>query len=147
MKFVIEEGIVPSFREASRPRLWTEYSKRIIRQPFGLGVNYALVTYGDDERGPHNTILEILTLGGVLSLAGFIYLFYLGFKNIIMRLREVSADTWTLYLITALTGLVIASFFDNMSTFRIMWVLLGLALFVPQPAEEQILPDTTARTP
>ncbi len=125
----IEKQQLIDFREPSRPILWGVYVQMIMKEPLGLGLNYEAITYEGTKRGPHNTILEILVLGGPLALAGVLYLFWLSFKNLARKIRYSSDTRWPLYLISSLLMLVIASFFDNMSTFRLMWIILGLGIY------------------
>ena len=126
---IIEKKQLPNLYEASRPYLWREYGEKILRQPLGFGLKYPGVTYEGTPRGPHNTPLEILMTGGIITLTGFLYLWYLSFQNLISMIRTAEDRRWSLYLLTALTGLAIAALFDNMSTFRLMWVVLALAVY------------------
>ena len=124
---ILQEGFSPNLYEASRPFLWKEFGKRIIENPLGEGLNYRLIKDQiGDAKGPHNTILEILINGGIISLLGYISLFYLGLKNLLTKKMEI----WRAYIFISLLGLVIASQLDNMSTFRLMWILLGLGIFL-----------------
>lgn len=117
------------FYEPSRPYLWKTYAERLIRQPLGLGLNHKPPVFLGAARGPHNTPLEIAAFGGILALGGYIYLLYLAIFNLVTKLREGQDFRWPLYLLASLVGLIVVSQFDNMSTFRLMWVILGLGLY------------------
>ena len=126
-QIILEENLSPKLYETSRPHLWKKFGKRIIENPLGEGLNYRLERDQiGDAKGPHNTILEILINGGIISLLGYLSLFYLGFKNILGK----KFDMWRTYVFISLIGLTIASQFDNMSTFRLLWVLLGLSIYL-----------------
>lgn len=126
---------------SDRLYLWNAYSERILRQPWGLGVNYEPLNNGNGPKGPHNTILEVLTLGGPLALIGFLYLFALAFKNTWAYLRQTKNGRWPLYIFASLSALAIASLFDNMSTFRLMWIVLGLGIFYREKTTEKSDPN------
>jgi O-antigen ligase len=130
------EGLTPTLGETNRLTLWKIYSQKIAEQPLGWGVSYVPVNRGHGPQGPHNTILEVLMLSGLIGLVGFVYLFFLGFRNLAERLKTSSANrAWCLYLLASLVGLATAAFFDNMSTFRLMWVILGMAIFFGNPLD------------
>ena len=136
---VIDKKISFDFYEPSRPVLWVDYAKRISNRPLGLGLNHVRSPYGNNLTGPHNTILEILAMGGVLALLGYGYLFYLFFKNVFRKIRPVTDWRWPLCLLAAMGGLMLAAQFDNMSTFRIMWVILGLGIYAGFGQQEPVL--------
>ncbi|MCR4328856.1 MAG: O-antigen ligase family protein [Patescibacteria group bacterium] len=112
-----------------RTKLWTIYWNMLLDRPWGLGISYTPIDIGAGPQGPHNTPLELLALTGPLGLAGWLMLLGAGIKNIAGRAMRF--EHIPLYLFASLIGLFIASFFDNMSTFRLMWILLSLALFLP----------------
>ncbi|MBI4095122.1 MAG: hypothetical protein HY435_02945 [Candidatus Liptonbacteria bacterium] len=118
------------FYEPSRPYLWNAYTEKIADQPLGFGLNYAPIWYEGSARGPHNTILELIVLGGYVTLAGFLYLLYRGFGNVAAKLKESRDTAWPLYVFASLTALVVVSLFDNMSTFRLLWIVLGMAIYL-----------------
>ncbi|TSC82477.1 MAG: hypothetical protein G01um101420_310 [Parcubacteria group bacterium Gr01-1014_20] len=128
-----------SFYDPLRVFLWKEYAKKMIERPIGFGIHFTTFTRATSQStvqwklisslGPHNTILEILVLGGFLALYGFLYLFYLGFKNLLQAFKAGSDTRWCLYVLASISGLAVASFFDHMITFRIMWVMVGLGIY------------------
>lgn len=130
IKNVVKNRLQPQIEDQRRIFLWEKYSKKLLQEPLGLGVNPNLEKVVGAVQGPHNTILEILTLAGPLGLGGTIYFFYIGFKNILEKIREGVEDRkLAVYICGALAGLIVASMFDNMSTFRLMWLVLGMAIF------------------
>src|SRR3989344_2815458 len=124
-----KQKLISQVREAGgRPRLWKIYIKKLIRQPLGFGLNYKPINIGQGDQGPHNTPLETLVLGGIIALAGTGYLLFLAFKNVGTALFNHKTNyQWPLYIFISLSGLFIASLFDNMVTFRLMWVMIALA--------------------
>jgi len=131
---IFQEVVKPSFSERSRVYLWRAYLEKLVRFPLGLGLNHSPPIFEGAPRGPHNTFLEVAAFGGVLTLGGYVYLLYLAISNLIAGLKQNQDFRWSLYLLAALVGLVVASQFDNMSTFRIMWVILGLGIFFEKKA-------------
>lgn len=130
LETIVNDKFSPRLEDTRRIFLWNKYSEKLLQRPLGLGVSQNPVEIVGAAQGPHNTILEILALAGPIGLAGFVYLFYLGFKNVLREIRKEAGDKkWGIYICGALIGLIIASMFDNMSTFRILWLLLGLAIF------------------
>lgn len=123
------QRLAPKTDDQRRSFLWLLYSKEVIHSPLGLGVNYnpSKIT-GDLPQGPHNTLLEYLVLAGPLGLGGFSWLLYLCFKN--LRNNSGKIGLWGFYVAASLTGLLVASLFDNMATFRLMWLLIGISLSV-----------------
>lgn len=128
--------------DARRIELWQSYSKKILGAPLGLGPNYDPSPIVGATQGPHNTPLEVLVLAGPLGLLGYIIIFGYAFKNSYAQARpteharsgeaKTAPDAelyWHIYLFAALLGLAVAAFFDNMSTFRLMWIVLGMAVF------------------
>ena len=114
--------------------LWTAYAKKILLNPLGIGPTYdpaKIISVGAPQ-GPHNTPLEILTLTGLAGLMGFLGLFIFGLKNSYQKIKTaVRVDRfWPTYVLAALIGLFVAAFFDDMSTFRVMWLMLGMAVFL-----------------
>lgn len=118
--------------DSSRLQLWKIYSEKLLASPLGFGVNYEPVDIGNGKQGPHNTVLEFLVLAGPLGLAGFILLFWSALKNLLGRIKGTLVENriWYAYLFCSLVGLVIASIFDNMSLFRLMWLVIGFAIAV-----------------
>lgn len=111
-----------------QPRLyaWQYYSRLTLRQPLGVGVSYfyspTVARFEQKPIGPHNTPLEILTNGGIITLAGFLWLWWLALNSIEgLALNKP-------FIQAAIIGLIIASLFDNMIAHKAMWVVLALAL-------------------
>lgn len=127
---IARSNIALDISEPSRPYLWRTYGEKILRNPLGLGADYEPIVYDDSPKGPHNTPIEFAILTGIVGLAGWIALLSQGLKNLLYSLRG-RPDPWALYLLSSLVALFIASMFDNMSTFRLMWLVMGLALFFP----------------
>ncbi len=115
-----------------RPELWLIYIKKILNQPLGFGLDYQPINIGRGDQGPHNTPLEALVLGGPLALIGIGYLFFMSFKNILKHVYNSGPQNyqWPLYIFVSLFGLFFVSFFDNMVTFRLMWLMLALATWL-----------------
>ena len=141
-KLVIEkisaEKIGFVFYEPSRPYLWKTYAERLIERPLGLGLNHEPPIFLGAARGPHNTPLEVAAFGGILALGGYIYLLYLAISNLLVKLKQNQNFKWPLYLLAALVGLIVASQFDNMSTFRLMWLVMALGIYF---SERDIIGD------
>lgn len=137
IKIILERGGV-DLRDGRRVELWKAYSEKILEAPLGLGPSYDPNNIVGAPQGPHNTVLEYLVLGGLIGLAGAIYLFWLGFKNAWNAIKAFGEKEkmWLVYVFASLLGLVVASMFDNMSTFRLMWVMLGIAVFAQQPSTD-----------
>jgi len=118
------------FQDPSRSYLWKEYSKRLLESPWGFGASFypsLTVIYNNKPLAPHNLILEILVLGGVFMLLGFFDFFIRAYKNIFFYLRQGEFE-WPLYVTAALTGFLAAAMFDNLDSFRFLWVIIGLGL-------------------
>lgn len=113
-----------------QPRLyaWRHYFETTLKNPWGLGVAYFYQglagEYEGKPIGPHNTILEILVMGGVVALVGFIWLWRLA-------LRQVRDNP---FLLGVLIGFLVAVQFDNMIAFKALWIILGIALAEISPA-------------
>lgn len=119
--------------ESNRYELWRIFQSRFLEQPWGYGANYKPVDIGRGLQGPHNTVLEILISAGLIGLAGVAYIFFLAFRNVAGALNDGSQNSYfALALFSALVGLTIASLFDNMTTFRALWLVLGLSVFFPK---------------
>lgn len=120
------------FADSHRLDLWKVYLKKLLRSPLGFGVNYEPIDIGAGKQGPHNTILEFLVLAGPLGLAGVILLLWSAFKNLWGKMRIASYQNriWFAYIFCSLAGIIIASMFDNMSLFRLIWLMTGIGLFV-----------------
>ncbi|MDO8574418.1 MAG: O-antigen ligase family protein [bacterium] len=131
---VIQGGITPNLSERSRVYLWRAYLEKLTQSPLGLGLNHSPPIFEGAPRGPHNTFLEVTAFGGVLALGGYMYLLYLAISNLLVKLKQNQNFKWPLYLLAALVGLIVASQFDNMSTFRIMWVIMALGIFFKEEA-------------
>lgn len=123
------------FYEPTRPYIWRAFSKQLIKEPLGLGLSFPPLEYQNTKKGPHNTLLEFWALGGLLAVAGFLIAYYRGLKNIILKIKNSPDWQWQLYLVTSLSALFVASLFDNMNSFRLMWIIIGLAIAVEQPIE------------
>lgn len=110
--------------EDQLPRLfaWSYYFKALIKNPLGLGVSYfykdLAVNFNGKPIGPHNTILEILVMSGLIGFIGFVWLWYLVLKKAANKP----------FLLAAFCGLWIASLFDNMIALKSWWVVIGLML-------------------
>ena len=127
-KEFLRQDLTPVLSEPSRPYLWRTYGKMLLAQPLGFGVNYPLVQFGGSWKGPHNTLLEDWVIVGPLGLGAVIYLFWLAFQNLLRLLCAGATARWPLYLFLSLAALVLVAMFDNMSTFRLTWIVLGLSL-------------------
>jgi hypothetical protein len=128
---VISEAPAINFQDPTRLRLWSSYFKEILKKPYGSGLNYQLLEVDGQKKGPHNTPLELLMLGGVLTFAGFLSLLFISYKNLFLFITQghnQEVIIWPLYFFMALTALVIASLFDNMSVFRLLWIIIGTGL-------------------
>ncbi len=126
------EKISADFSDPTRIYLWKTYAKRYAANPLGDGAQYEPLIYEGSKKGPHNTFLELLIIGGPLVLISFFMLVWMAFKNLI-HLFKKSADEyahWVIYGICSLAGLIIAAQFDNMSTFRVMWLIIGICIFM-----------------
>lgn len=134
IKTIYSGRLAPRLEDPRRLKLWTIYSKRLIRAPLGLGLSPEPANIGFGQQLPHNTILEILVSAGPIGLAVFIWLFYRGLKNA-SRIAKAAANEkfWPIYIFAALLGLSISSMFDNMSTFRLLWIVLAMAIFYEPP--------------
>jgi len=118
-----------STSENSRIYLWRNYTRQLIKNPLGLGLSAPLLEYENNKKGPHNTLLEFWLMGGFLATMGFVIIYYRGIKNIFLKIRISPDWQWQLYLIASLSALFVASFFDNMNSFRLMWILIGLSIY------------------
>lgn len=116
--------------ENSRIYLWKNYTKQLIKDPLGLGLSYPLLKYEGDRKGPHNTLLEFWLMGSFLAVIGFLTIYYQGIKNIILKIAIDSNWQWKLSLSASLIALFVASLLDNMNSFRLMWILIGLAVYL-----------------
>ncbi|MBI4085302.1 MAG: O-antigen ligase family protein [Candidatus Liptonbacteria bacterium] len=118
--------------EPYRLELWGIYTEKLLNSPLGFGVNYQPVNVGFGKQGPHNTVLEFMVLAGPIGFAGFVWLLFAALKNVFLKMKRfvIQERLWVAYLFASLVGLFVASIFDNMSAFRLMWLILGLAAFV-----------------
>jgi hypothetical protein len=120
-----------NIEDPTRSTLWGIYVNRLIKEPWGQGVEYDAVNIGHGPQGPHNTLLEVMVLGGFFALTGYLSLFYFAFRNLERKFGEKENRKiyrWT--LLGALLALFVASLFDNLSTFRLLWIVLALGLFL-----------------
>lgn len=133
----LSDKIQVDLKDSGRIDLWKIYTKRYISNPLGDGTQYEPIIYDGSKKGPHNTFLELLIIGGPLVLIGFLMLSWMAFKNLFSQFKK-SKDKyalWVIYGICSLSGLIIAAFFDNMSTFRAMWLIIGICIFMASPGE------------
>ncbi len=126
------DKIQVDLKDSGRIDLWKIYAKRYIANPVGDGAQYEPIIYDGSKKGPHNTILELLIIGGPLVLISFLMLVWMAFKNLIYLLKKSVDENahWVIYGICSLAGLIIAAQFDNMSTFRAMWLIIGICIFM-----------------
>ncbi len=117
--------------DSHRLELWKIYANKLAEHPLGFGVNYEPVNVGAGPQGPHNTILEFLVLAGPVGLAGFILLLFSAFKNTSIKIKNAAFQNrlWLAYLFSSLAGLLVAAMFDNMSLFRLIWLIAGMAMY------------------
>lgn len=117
-----------SAKENSRIWLWRNYSHLNLKNPLGLGLSAPLLEYENDRKGPHNTFMEFWLMGGFLAATGFLIIYYKSIKNIFLKIGSSPDWQWQLYLIASLIALFVAGLFDNMNSFRLMWILIGLSI-------------------
>lgn len=132
-KLIYEASVKPysGFQDPTRLQLWSLYSNEFLKKPYGSGLSYRLFEVAGSPKGPHNILLELLMLGGILTLAGFLSLLFIAFKNLFLVVAQNHNQemiVWPLYFFVALTALAIASLFDNMSVFRLLWIIMGASI-------------------
>ena len=128
----LNNKIQVNLKDTGRIDLWKIYTKRYIANPVGDGAQYEPILYDGSKKGPHNTLLELLIIGGPLVLVGFLMLFWMAFRNAFRQFKK-SNDVhapWAIYAVCSLLGMAITMFFDNMSTFRAMWLIIGIGIFM-----------------
>lgn len=140
---ILKHDLDVNIGDPTRIALWKAYTQKFVAHPLGSGVNYVPVHYEGSVKGPHNTILEMLIMAGPLGFIGMICLFALGIKTVWRSLKIESDYRSSLYLLASLVGLSVAAFFDNMVTFRTLWLVLGMTIFY-RPRED---PGTMAARP
>lgn len=116
----------------SRFIFWPIYIKNIVLNPFGFGPNTHIefdYSYrgGKLSLGPHNTYIEAWLWGGVLCLISFIYLIYLAFSNLRIRLKN-NFDLYNLSLIGILFTFAILIVANDSLPLTFVWVILSLSL-------------------
>lgn len=119
--------------DQTRLTIWKEYSKIIIKNPFGLGPQafpYFYVEINGQPKGPHQNILGILVWGGILMLLGFLILGIEIFKNLKAAIQK-EATFYNIGIAIALIGLFIDGLIDETFLFHLIWILAALALTYP----------------
>lgn len=117
-----------------RPKMWYDYSRILLQNPLGLGLNRPsdtmLQAVRTTHRAAHNTLLDMGAWGGIGSIGAFLYLVFLGGSNIRKKLSPATEWDRTRYAVVgaALLGLFIASMFDGLTFLKFIWVVLGLSL-------------------
>lgn len=118
------------FHDPARLTLWKEYPKIIIQNPLGLGpgsLENLMVKINGQPKGPHQNILGILFLGGILMLFGYLILGIEIFKKLKSSIKK-EATFYNIGVSAALTGLFIDGLFDETFLFHLIWILAALAL-------------------
>ncbi len=145
IKNILETDLMPDLSDPNRIIIWKKYISLLLKNPLGLGLDYPPVTLGDESKGPHNTLLELLLVAGPFGLAGFLYLFLVAVKNAATQARRSGyGAVWPIYLLAVLAGFATAAFFDNMSTFRLMWILIGVGFFLDAENQNKELAGKSA---
>ncbi len=129
---IVEKELEFQIKDQRRFYLWNIYASTALKRPLGLGPSYDPQNIVGAPQGPHNTVLEYLVLGGLPALLGILILFNLGIKNLWQAAKNADDEKrfWPIYVSASLFGLIIASMFDNMSTFRLLWIILGMGIFL-----------------
>lgn len=128
---IIRDKSLPTI-ETHQPRLmlWPEYAKLLIKNPWGLSINYlsspkTSIAWSNQPANPQNTPLEIMAYGGLITFAGYLLLWFKGIKNSLAKTNGKPEWNW---LPTIMITLLIISLFDSIAVFKPMWLVLALAV-------------------
>ena len=134
-------SVIPFTGRQDRVNIWQSSLRTIAKNPFGYGPGYYQVTdiggnSNDHHRLAHNTLLEIILMGGFeLLVVISIGLYVLG-KRIVLSSLPIGELH---YLSAALIGILGSSLFLDSLPLRWIWVTIGLLLaFVHNPSQGQL---------
>lgn len=119
--------------DENRLIIWPFYIKYVLLHPLGMGPNTHKNFKLTDRNGysinsgPHNTYMQIWLWGGVLGVLSFLYILFLGFKNLRNRLK-LSLNKTDLALFAILLALSVSIFFDDSLSFYWFFIILALSL-------------------
>lgn len=115
-----------------RETIWKNSLNFILINPFGYGPSYykevnITDSYNNEHDVSHNIILQLTLTGGLLLLlyasTAFLNLIYYALINNKKYFQEIHA------LLAILSGMIIASFFDEFLYVRWLWVIFALVYF------------------
>lgn len=125
-----DQIVLNNFNNESRLKFWPLYLYETIRNPVGFGPNTHMnIPYKNGKHviGPHNTYIEIWLWGGLLGLLSFLYILYLIFRNLKVKLKS-NFNSTTVALIGILCALSFSIFFNDSLQFYWFWIILALSL-------------------
>lgn len=131
-----KEALSAAINGESRPNMWREYLNNFLKNPLGLGLGRtakdALSITNNRYSSSHNTLLDLAAWGGIGAVAAFIYLVYQAVMAMRKKFLLISSGDQKkiiyLEIGTALVGLAVASFFENLIFSKLVWILLAMAL-------------------
>ncbi|MBI5733020.1 O-antigen ligase family protein, partial [Candidatus Jorgensenbacteria bacterium] len=114
--------------------VWQKYTEEFIRNPLGLGLNYASVIYQDNISGQsvnaHNVLLQVALSGGVGGFFVFLFILWKAGKGLYKYARE-NYSALILALTGVFSGMIVNTMFFDALEIRWFWIILGLAIVVP----------------
>lgn len=125
-----DQIVINNFSNETRLQFWPLYLYETIKNPLGFGPNTHMnipYKYGNHVIGPHNTYIAILLWGGLLGLLSFLYILYLAFFNLKVKLKS-NFNSTTVALIGILCALSVSIFFNDSLQFYWFWIILALSL-------------------
>ena len=130
-----KEFVLIKFNNTNELRLqiWSFYLGYILKNPLGIGpnthINFYLIDNNGDyiNSGPHNTYIQILFWGGIVAFLSFLYLLFVVFKNLILKLKS-NFNIITFVLIGILFTLSLSIMFDDSLSSYWYFIILALSL-------------------
>lgn len=118
----------------TRLEIWPFYLKQAIKNPLGVGPAYNLhmkvyISNFKDyfSSGAHNSFISIFLWGGILGLASFCYLIFLGIINLKNNLKFNFRPT-IIALSSIFFALTIGAIFDDNLKLLWWWAVMALAI-------------------
>ncbi len=114
------------------PILYQDYSRRVGLDP------------RTEQRSPHNLYVEVLAEQGLLGFFFFSLILWVAFRDIIKARRALlnRDHTSLIGMVTAfgisLFGFLVASLFIHSSYSRFLWLLIGIALALPNIVQNEL---------
>lgn len=118
----------------TRLEIWPAYLKMALQNPLGVGpafnthMKVYISKYGNFfGSGSHNSYIEVLLWGGVMGLVSFVYILFIAFRNLVVKLKT-DFNVEIVALIASLFVLSVAIMFDDSSKLYLFLAMMALSI-------------------